>query len=67
MVDNVENATSTGTWSIANGKLTISVSGGGQAVYNIEAESSAPTLIWSTLDIRGEEKSYSRKTWSKKQ
>jgi hypothetical protein len=66
MANNMEDAASTGTWSIANGKLTISVNGVVQSVNNVEAESSASTLIWSSIEVNEWERSYGRMTWTKK-
>jgi hypothetical protein len=65
MVDNTENHTSTGTWSFANSTLTI-IESGKQSDMNVEAGSSASTLIWSEIDVKGTEKTYSRMTWTKR-
>jgi hypothetical protein len=67
MVDNTKNDTytSTGTWSFASGILTVTENGK-QSVMNIEAESSASTLIWSSFDVKGTERIYSRMTWIKR-
>ncbi|MDR1155363.1 MAG: hypothetical protein LBL04_11705, partial [Bacteroidales bacterium] len=66
MVNNMESATSSGTWSFTNGTLTI-VSGGEAEVLKVEAESSASTLVWGSIDVDATEKVYSRMTWTKKQ
>jgi hypothetical protein len=65
MVNNMENSTSTGTWSFANSTLTITVSGE-QSVMKVEAGSSASTLIWSNIEVYETEKIYSRMTWTKR-
>jgi hypothetical protein len=67
MVNNIDNITSTGTWSFANnGTLTITESGGEQSVMKVEAESSASTLIWGNIEVYETEKIYSRMIWTKR-
>jgi hypothetical protein len=66
MANNIEGETSGGTWSFANGTLTI-VTNGETNVFKVEAESSVSTLVWGSIHVDATEKSYSRMTWTKKQ
>jgi hypothetical protein len=65
MVNKIEEMTLSGTWSFANGSLTINSTDEGTETAKIEAGSNASTLIWSNIYADDVEKGYSRTTLTK--
>jgi hypothetical protein len=65
-IDNIGGETYNGTWTIENGTLITVHRGERQEIQNIEEGSSESTLILSSINNDGTEKSYGRTTWVRK-